>query len=171
MIIAYWMSGVNNSFLIFLASTSCTLLSTLAGQSLGLLIGTIVFDIEKGIATCTVLSLTLMVAGGFYVRNIPPWLFWVKFISPFKYAYDASVQIVFNTPVPCGAGKFDGVAPFPSCSGEQTTGYLSNEDLLRFLGVQGSVVFNISLLFIMFITFQLAAFLALRSKQATERSY
>jgi hypothetical protein len=171
MIIAYWMSGVNGNFLTFLASTSCTLLSALAGQSLGLLVGTIVFDIEKGIASCTVLSLTLMVAGGFYVRNIPPWLNWVKFISPFKYAYDASVQIVFNTPVPCGAGDFDGGTAFPSCSGNRNTGYLSHEDLLRFLGVQGSVFFNVTLLFILFIIFQVTAFVVLRSKQATERSF
>lgn len=162
---------MNGSFLTFLTSTSCTLLSALAGQSLGLLVGTIVFDIEKGIASCTVLSLTLMVAGGFYVRNIPPWLNWVKFISPFKYAYDASVQVVFNKPVPCGAGDFDGGTAFPSCSGNQTTGYLSHEDLLRFLGVQGSVIFNVVLLFILFIIFQVTAFVALRSKQATERSF
>lgn len=171
MVIAYWMSGVNNSFLIFLASTGCTLLSALAGQAFGLLIGTIVFDIEKGIASCTVLSLTLMIAGGFYIRRIPSWLNWLKFISPFKYAYDASVQIVFNRPIPCDEGTFGGGTTFTSCAGGGINGYVSNEELLKFLGVQGSVVFNVAILFVIFVVFQIAAFLALRSKQPTERSY
>jgi ABC-type multidrug transport system ATPase subunit len=168
MVIAYWMSGVNNSFGIFLASTGCTLLSVLAGESIGLLIGTTVFDMEKGLAVMTVVALVLMVAGGFFVRNIVFWLRWVKFLSPFKYAYDASVQLVFNTPVPCDVGTNGGIV-FKSCG--TGGGYVSNEDLLNFLGVQGSVAFNVCMLFTMFVVLRIVAFFALRSKKATERSY
>ncbi len=170
MIIAYWMSGVNNSFLIFLASTGCTLLSVLAGESIGLLIGTTFFDMEQGLAAMTILSLCLMVSGGFFVRNIVPWLSWIKFISPFKYAYDASVQLIFNSPVPCSSGAGGGVE-FQSCNGASTTGFVSAEDLKSFLGVQGSVGFNVGLLIAMFVVVRIIAFVALRSKKPAERAF
>jgi ABC-type multidrug transport system permease subunit len=171
MTIAYWLSGVNNSFVVFLESTGCTLLSVLAGESIGLLIGTTVFDMEKGLAVMTVVSLCLMVAGGFFVRNIVQWLTWLKFLSPFKYSYDSSVQLIFNTPVPCDGSTTGGVN-FKSCTvgSDGYTGYVSNEDLLSFLGVQGSVGFNIGLLVTMCVIVRVASFLALRSKKPIERS-
>jgi hypothetical protein len=170
MTIAYWLSGVNNSFLIFLASTGCTLLSVLAGESIGLLIGTTFFDMEHGLAAMTVLSLCLMVAGGFFVRDIVPWLSWLKFLSPFKYAYDASVQLIFNTPVPCSNSTGGGVA-FQSCTGSSSTGYVSETDLKSFLGVQGSIGFNVGLLVALFVVVRIAAFLSLRSKKPAERAF
>jgi len=170
MTIAYWLSGVNNSFLIFLASTGCTLLSVLAGESIGLLIGTTFFDMEHGLAAMTVLSLCLMVAGGFFVRDIVPWLSWIKFLSPFKYAYDASVQLIFNTPVPCSNSTGGGVS-FQSCTGSSSTGYVSETDLKSFLGVQGSIGFNVGLLVALFVFVRIAAFLSLRSKKPVERAF
>ena len=164
MIIAYWMSGVNNNFAIFVGSTMCTLLSVLAGESIGLFIGTTVFDMQRGLVVMTVCSLALMVAGGFFVRNLAVWLTWLKFLSPFKYAYDASVQLVFNSPVPC-----DDSSSMASCGG-QDSGYVSDEDLLKFLGVQGSVGFNVGMLIVVFVVLRVGAFYALKSKRAEERS-
>ena len=48
MVISYWMSGVNNNFGVFIASTVCSLLSVLAGESIGLFCGAAVLDMEKG---------------------------------------------------------------------------------------------------------------------------
>jgi len=48
MVISYWMSGVNNNFGVFIASTLCSLLSVLAGESIGLFCGAAVLDMEKG---------------------------------------------------------------------------------------------------------------------------
>uniref|UniRef100_A0A7S3DSM9 ABC-2 type transporter transmembrane domain-containing protein n=1 Tax=Entomoneis paludosa TaxID=265537 RepID=A0A7S3DSM9_9STRA len=38
MTIAYWMSGLNSSVRVFVLTTGCTLLSVLAGESIGLLV-------------------------------------------------------------------------------------------------------------------------------------
>lgn len=163
MIISYWMSGVNNNFGIFIASTLCSLLSVLAGESIGLFMGAAILDMEQGMVIMTVIALGLMVVGGFFVRNIPSWILWLGYLSPFKYSYNSSVQLVFNTPVPC-----DGSGLLAVCEGG-SDGYASTEDVLDFLGVQFSAGVNAALLLVMFIVVRILAFFALKSKKADER--
>lgn len=163
MIISYWMSGVNNNFGIFIASTLCSLLSVLAGESIGLFMGAAILDMEQGMVVMTVVALGLMVVGGFFVRNIPSWILWLGYLSPFKYSYNSSVQLVFNTPVPC-----DGSGLLAVCEGG-SDGYASTEDVLDFLGVQFSAGVNAALLLVMFIVVRILAFFALKSKKADER--
>jgi ABC-type multidrug transport system ATPase subunit/ABC-type multidrug transport system permease subunit len=163
MIISYWLAGVNNNFGIFLSSTMCTLLSVLAGESLGLLVGTTVFDVEKGTVVVTIFSLVLMVVGGFFVQNLSGWLGWLKFLSPFKYAYDSSVQLVFNRPIPC-----DGSSVLEACAGS-SSGFATPAEAITHLGVQGSVGFNVGMLLVFFVVARVVSFLALRAKKAGER--
>ena len=163
MVISYWMSAVNNNFGIFVASTVCSLLSVLAGESIGLFLGAAVLDIEKGMVIMTVSALSLMVVSGFFVRNIPSWILWMGYISPFKYSYNASVQLVFDRPVPC-----DGSGLLSVCN-DPATLYATEQEVLDFLGVEFSAGLNAALLFIMFIVVRIMAFFALKSKKADER--
>mmetsp|Transcript_2795 Transcript_2795/g.7063 ORF Transcript_2795/g.7063 Transcript_2795/m.7063 type:complete len:777 (+) Transcript_2795:113-2443(+) len=163
MIISYWMSGVNNNFGIFVGSTVCSLLSVLSGESIGLFLGAAVMDMEKGMVIMTVVSLGLMVVGGFFVRNIPSWMLWMGYISPFKYSYNSSVQLVFDRPVPC-----DGSGLLSACAGG-SEGYASKEDVLDFLGVEFSAGLNAALLIVIFVVVRVMAFFALKSKKAEER--
>ena len=163
MCISYWMSGVNNNFGIFIASTVCSLLSVLAGESIGLFLGAAVLDMEKGMVIMTVSALGLMVVGGFFVRNIPSWILWLGYISPFKYSYNSSVQLVFDKPVPC-----DGSGLLAACEGG-STGAASTEEVLEFLGVEFSAGVNAALLLALFVVVRVAAFFALKSKKAEER--
>lgn len=158
------MSGVNNDFGIFIGSTVCCLLSVLAGESIGLLLGASVLDVEKGMVVMTVVSLGLMVIGGFFVRQVPFWITWLGYVSPFKYSYNSSVQLVFNTPVPC-----DGSGVLAACQGS-TTGTASVEEVLDFLGVQYSTGFNVGMLLLLFFVVRILAFVALKHKKAEERS-
>jgi hypothetical protein len=50
--IAYWMSGVNYRFDVYLGTMGCTLLAVLAGESYGLLCGALVMDFEKVCNMC-----------------------------------------------------------------------------------------------------------------------
>lgn len=164
MIISYWMSGVNNNFWIFIASTLCSLLSVLAGESIGLLMGAAVLDVEKGMVLMTVVSLGLMVVGGFFVRQIPFWILWLGYLSPFKYSYNASVQLVFNMPVPC-----DGSGILSACENADS-GTACVQDVLEFLGVQFSTGFNVGMLLVLFVIVRILAFLSLKHKKAVERA-
>lgn len=157
------MGGLNNNFGIFLASTCCSLLSVLAGESMGLFVGAAVLDMEQGMVVMTVVSLGLMVVGGFFVRNVPSWILWLGYLSPFKYSYNSSVQLVFNKPVPC-----DGSGLLSACEG-QDTGYATEEEVLDYLGVEWSAGLNAALLLVMFVVIRVLAFFALKSKKADER--
>ena len=164
MTIAFWMADVSPSFVIFLASTGCTLMSVLAGESIGLFIGATIYDMERAITVMTVASLALMLLGGFFVQNVPSFISWAIYLSPFKYAYDASILLVFDRPVPC-----DGSAALGDLCGTSTTGSASAEEVINFLGAQGTLGFNVGLLAVLIIVPRFIAYRALRAKKGGER--
>jgi len=165
MVISYWLSGVNNNFSIFIASVLCTLLSVMAGESIGLFIGTTILDVEKGMVIMTVVSLALMVVGGFFVQDsVPVFMSWLSYLSPFKYSYNGSVQLIFDRPVPC-----DGSDVLSYCVANPG-GEAPVEDVLQSLGVTGSVAFNSCMLIVMFVVLRIASFYALKGKKADERT-
>lgn len=162
--IAYWMSGVNPHFHAYIATLGCMLLAVLAGESYGLLCGALVMDFEKAMTIMVVISLTTMAAGGFYVQNIPPWVAWVKYLSPFKFGYEASQVIIFDSEVLC-----DGSGTLAEYCKEGVE-YASREDILDFLNSEGSVAFNIGILLILIIVPRYLSFIALKAKRGAERS-
>lgn len=139
--------------------------SVLAGESIGLLVGTTIYDMEKALTVMTVFSLFLMLLGGFFVQNIPTFIAWAKYLSPFKYAFDASLQIVFNSDVQC-----DSSGALEELCGGSSTGSVPPEDVLDFFGVQGSVGFNVGILCVLIFIPRFVAYRALRAKRGGERS-
>ena len=136
----------------------------LAGESLGLLVGTTIYDMEKAMTVMTVFSLFLLLLGGYFVQNVPTFIAWAQFLSPFKFAYNASLQLVFNSPVPC-----DGSSALGDICGGASTGSASPEEVLNYHGVQGSIGFNIGLLFVLIVVPRCIGYRALRAKKAGER--
>jgi len=164
MIISFWMASISSKFSMFLATTFISLLSVMAGEAIGLLIGALIYDTEKGMTCMTVISLFLALVGGFFVENVPPFLVWSKFLSPFKYSFDASLQLVFDAPVPCdGSGALAQL-----CNGSDQN-YASTEDVREFLGVQGSIGFNVGILIAIGLVPRYLAYLALRKKKEGDR--
>jgi ABC-type multidrug transport system ATPase subunit len=165
MTVSFWMAGVDNQFSVFIGSIACTLLSVVAGEAMGLFIGAAVYDLQKGLTIMTVFTLFLMLLGGFFVENVPDFIAWAKYISPFKYAFDSSLQLVFDRPVPCdGSGALEEL-----CAGSDT-GYVSDEDVLDFIGVQGSIAFNAGILLVFCFVPRFGAYWALRMKKSGDRS-
>lgn len=164
MIISFWMASISTKFSMFLASTLISLLSVMAGEAIGLLIGATIYDADKGLTFMTVISLFLALVGGFFVENVPSFLVWSKFMSPFKYSFDASLQLVFDEPVPCdGSGALEGLCV------DTEDGFASPDDVLEFLGVQGSVGFNAGLLIAIGLIPRYLAYLALGRKKEGDR--
>jgi len=164
MIISFWMASISTDFSMFLATTFISLLSVMAGEAIGLFIGATIYDTEKGMTVMTVVSLFLALVGGFFVENVPSFLGWSVFLSPFKYSFDASLQLVFDKPVPCdGSGALEEL-----CNGSDD-GNASPEAVIGFLGVQGTVGFNVGILILMGLVPRYFAYLALRSKKEGDR--
>jgi len=162
---SFWMAGIDDRFLVFAGSVACTLLSVVAGEAIGIWVGAAVPDFEKGITILTISMLALMLLGGFFVENIPDFISWAIFLSPFKYALDSSLQLVFDRPVPCdGSGFLE-----EACNG-RATGYASKEDILKSLNVQGSIGFNVGMLMVICIVPRYLAYVALRRQKEDVRS-
>ena len=110
-----------------------------------------------------VFSLTSMAAGGYYVQNIPAWISWAKYISPFKCGYESAQMLVFDRPVICdGTGDLaqyckDGVFS------------ATPDEVLETLGSEGSHALNIAILMCIVIIPRYFAYLALKSKRGAER--
>lgn len=166
MIVSFWMAGFSNQFSVFGKSIGCTLLSVVSGEAIGLFIGAAVYDMEKAITIMTVFTLFLMLLGGFFVQNVPVFIAWGKYVSPFKYAFDSSLQLVFNRPVPCdGSGALQGL-----CDNGADTGSASVDGVLNFIGVQGSIGFNVGILLVLCFLPRYLAYVALRMKKSGDRS-
>lgn len=165
MFASYWMTGIDNRFSIFCACTGCVLLSSVAGEALGLFLGAAMDDLQNAMTVMTVLTLSLMLLGGFFVENLPSFLTWAKYVSPFKYVFDLSLQVIFTRPVPCdGSGALEEL-----CQGS-SEGSASVQDVLNAFKVQGTVGFNVGILLLMALLPRYLAYVALRMKKDGERS-
>lgn len=163
-VIAFWMSGINDKFTVFLGTTGLTLLSVLSGEAIGLLIGAGIYDLQRAMAFMTVVALGLMLLGGFYVEDVPVFMSWARYLSPFKYAFDASLHLVFDENVPC-----DGSGALGDLCGGSDEGYATPEQVTQFLRVDGSIGFNVGMLLVISAVPRYVAYLALRSKKSGER--
>ena len=159
LIIAYWMARINNNFGIFLAVLVFQLMSVLVAESLGLLLGATFKNLQHAITAATVLLLSLMLVGGFFVRNLPHWLgVWGKWLSFFKYAYNACLQLQFKGGqiYKCVDGSI-----ITSCRDNINGTFVSHEAIYYFdYGIH--IGWNFLVLFGMFIVFRLSAYCALR---------
>jgi ABC-type multidrug transport system permease subunit len=164
MTVSFWMAGFSHRFSVFIGTIGCTLLSVVSGEAFGLFIGAAIYDLPRALTIMTVITLALMLLGGFYVENVPSFIAWAKYLSPFKYAFDSSLQVIFDRPVPCdGSGALREL-----CANGETAA--SAADVVSFLGIQGSLGFNIAMLLVLGFLPRYGAYLALRMKKGGERS-
>ncbi|CAF4139124.1 unnamed protein product [Adineta steineri] len=165
LIIAYWMARVNNSFPIFLAILVFQLLSILVAESLGLLLGAAFKNLHHAITVATVTLMTFMLVGGFFVRSLPHWLgVWGKWLSFFKYSYNACLQLEFKGGqiYKCVDGSY-----VASCI-NNTNGTFVSHEALQYFDIGIGIGWNFLVLFGMFVVFRTAAYFALRFTKNTD---
>ena len=71
-----------------------TFLVNLCGNSVGLLIGSVMQDVKSVSAVVPILLLPMILFSGLFKNtgNIPNWLGWIQYISPLKYGFLAMVK-------------------------------------------------------------------------------
>mmetsp|Transcript_3840 Transcript_3840/g.7273 ORF Transcript_3840/g.7273 Transcript_3840/m.7273 type:complete len:650 (+) Transcript_3840:44-1993(+) len=157
LVISYWVSNLStlSAFFPFLI---VQLLSVLAGESIGLLIGATVMDMQKAMVVGTLVSLAMMLSGGFFAENMEEFVSWVQYLSPFKYSYHACLSIGFADGVRCdGSGNLGSL-----CESVGLGNTASRDDVFNFLGGNGTVAFNIGMLLAMSVVCRLGAYFQLR---------
>lgn len=163
LVISYWMTVPTLGFSVFLLILPIALLSVVTGQGMGQMLGAAFDDIDVAQAVATVLVLFLMLLGGFFANNLPAWLSWVRYISPFAYASNAALGVIFWEPIPCdGSGELGAL-----CDNDE--GFADHELVKDSFSVYGTVLSNIFSLVAACILPRLLAYWFLRRKKAGER--
>ncbi|MEW5318872.1 MAG: hypothetical protein WDW38_010056 [Sanguina aurantia] len=103
-IILYFMTGLRLDAGAFFANWITLLLIVLVAQSVGLLLGAMVQDATTAWSIANVLTLGLMLVGGFYVQAMPVWISWVKYISWIRWGFDLTLKIEYrHRPMDCSS--------------------------------------------------------------------
>merc|ERR1712241_1557647 len=109
--------------------------------------------------------LFLMLLGGFFANNLPVWLSWVRYLSPFAYASNAALGVIFRTPIPC-----DGSGGLGAICADNGLGAFADPAVVRdSFDCYGTVASNIACLLAACVLPRLLAYVCLRRKKAGER--
>ncbi|XP_058776767.1 ABC transporter G family member 9-like [Vicia villosa] len=107
LLITYFMAGLKATAINFFETLFTLLLSVLVAQGLGLALGAVVLDQKSATTLASVMMLVFLLAGGFYVQNVPKFIAWVKYISISYYTYQLFIgsQFHIGETYPCSEGQ------------------------------------------------------------------
>ncbi|KAH6804453.1 ATP-binding cassette 14 [Perilla frutescens var. frutescens] len=114
-IIFYWMGGLSPDPATFILSLLVVLFSVLVSQGLGLAFGAILMDVKQAATLASVTTMAFLIAGGYYVRHIPPFISWLKYLSYSYYCYKLLLGIQYNENdfYECAEGVYCRVTDYP----------------------------------------------------------
>nr|XP_043608325.1 ABC transporter G family member 14-like [Erigeron canadensis] len=114
--ILYWMGGLKPDPVTFVLSLLVVLYNVLVAQSLGLAIGAILMDVKKATTLASVTTLVFLIAGGYYIQQIPSFIVWLKYLSYSYYCFKLLLGVQYNESdlYECSKGVYCHVADFPA---------------------------------------------------------
>lgn len=149
--ITYWMSGLKPSLVTFLLTLSIILYNVLVSQGLGLALGAVLMDVKQATTLASVTLLVFLLAGGYYIQHIPPFIAWLKYVSFSHYCYKLLVGVQYseNELYECGLGLHCKVLDFPA---------------IKALGID-NLGYHVAALAMMLVGYRVLAYVALRFGQ------
>ena len=91
--IIYFMAGLTLTAQAYFETMALVLLVIFVAGSLGLFLGALFLDMKRAQSAATVVMLTFMLTGGFFIRNLPAWIGWIKYLSFMTYTFQAFLNI------------------------------------------------------------------------------
>ncbi|KAM0951087.1 putative ABC transporter, AAA+ ATPase domain, ABC-2 type transporter [Dioscorea sansibarensis] len=85
--IVYWMGGLKPMPANFFIYLSIIFLSVLVTEGVGFAIGAAVMDFKVATMLASVIMLTFLLVGGFFVQHVPKFIAWIKYISYIYYTF------------------------------------------------------------------------------------
>ncbi|GAB2235514.1 hypothetical protein Droror1_Dr00025939 [Drosera rotundifolia] len=146
--ILYWMGGLKPNPITFILTLLIVLYNVLVAQSLGSAIGAILMEIKPATTLASVTTLVFLIAGGYYVQQIPPFIVWLKYLSYSYYCYKLllGVHYVESDLYECAKGVWCRVADEPA---------------IKSMGLT-DLWFDVAIMALMLVGYRVAAYLALR---------
>ncbi|CAI5481441.1 unnamed protein product [Closterium sp. Yama58-4] len=96
LLISYFMASLKLTAGAFFGLLFSTYLIVTTAQGCGLCLGAAVMDVKVATTLASVLLLTFMLAGGYYLQTIPAFISWIKYISFTYYAYRLIIKTQFS---------------------------------------------------------------------------
>ncbi|RWW39452.1 hypothetical protein BHE74_00055221 [Ensete ventricosum] len=96
LLIVYFMAGLKLSIQNFFLSMLVVFLSIVAAQGLGLAIGASFMNIKQATTLASVTVMTFMLAGGFFVKRVPAFISWLRFISFNYHSYRLLLKVQYD---------------------------------------------------------------------------
>ncbi|XP_020694400.1 ABC transporter G family member 22 isoform X2 [Dendrobium catenatum] len=96
LLIVYFMAGLRQSPEPFFLSMLTLFLSIVAAQGLGLAIGATLMDIKKATTVASVTVMTFMLAGGFFVKKVPVFISWIRYMSFNYHTYRLLLKVQYG---------------------------------------------------------------------------
>ncbi|KAI3923373.1 hypothetical protein MKW98_026966 [Papaver atlanticum] len=96
LLIVYFMAGLRLSVAPFVLSMLIVFLSIIAAQGLGLAIGAMLMDVKKATTLASITAMTFMLAGGFYVKRVPAFISWIRYISFNYHTYRLLLKVQYD---------------------------------------------------------------------------
>ncbi|KAI3436788.1 hypothetical protein D9Q98_006199 [Chlorella vulgaris] len=96
-LVVYMMGGLRYNAAAFFGMYGTMLLTMLVAQGLGLLLGVITMVPKTAQTLASVVMMSMVLTGGFFVTTLPSWLNWVQYLSFIYYALGISLYIQFSS--------------------------------------------------------------------------
>ncbi|KAH9559455.1 hypothetical protein CY35_06G059200 [Sphagnum magellanicum] len=149
LIIVYFMTNLRRTAGAFLLSVISVYLFVIAAQGLGFLLGAAMMDVKKASTLASIIMLTFMLTGGFFVQSIPVWINWLKYLSINNYSYRLLIKVQYSRNAQYGCGSSTGCQSIATSSA------------FRGISLGGGGV-EVGALCLMLVVFRFLAYIALR---------
>ncbi|KAK7480392.1 hypothetical protein BaRGS_00028311 [Batillaria attramentaria] len=159
-IVSYWCVGLNGVGPFF-GTVLVVMVNAIAGQSIGLFLGIACMDFRRAMTIATIIMMAIMLLGGFYTRNLPFWLDWIKYLSFLHYSFHSAMVLEFTDAAPVMCAASANASHFSQCLQPNVTS-VSSQDVLKFYHVDLQFWEYFMPLFIFIVVFRLAGYLVLR---------
>ncbi|VYS60161.1 unnamed protein product [Arabidopsis thaliana] len=96
LVVVYFMAGLRLRAESFFLSVLTVFLCIVAAQGLGLAIGASLMDLKKATTLASVTVMTFMLAGGYFVKKVPFFIAWIRFMSFNYHTYKLLVKVQYE---------------------------------------------------------------------------
>lgn len=96
LLVVYFMAGLRLSAGSFFLSILTVFLCIVAAQGLGLAIGATLMDLKRATTLASVTVMTFMLAGGFFVKKVPIFISWIRYLSFNYHTYKLLLKVQYE---------------------------------------------------------------------------
>ncbi|XP_009622617.1 ABC transporter G family member 22-like [Nicotiana tomentosiformis] len=96
LLVVYFMAGLKHDADAFFLTVLTTFLCIVAAQGLGLAIGATLMDLKKATTLASVTVMTFMLAGGYFVKKVPVFISWLRYLSYNYQTYKLLLKVQYK---------------------------------------------------------------------------